>query len=41
MKDRSKILNLMIAKTDRMNNELWLPLWMHSLASAGCYKNNL
>ena len=38
MKDRSKILNLMIAKTDRMNNELWLPLWMHSFDTAGVMK---
>ena len=26
MKERSKILNLMIAKTDRANSERWLPL---------------
>ena len=35
MKERSKILNLMIAKTDRANSERWLPLWMHSYDTAG------
>ena len=35
MKERSKILNLMIAKTDRTNSERWLPLWMHSYDTAG------
>ena len=35
MKERTKILNHMIAKTDRTDNELWLPLWMHSYDTAG------
>ena len=35
VKERTKILNHMIAKTDRTDNELWLPLWMHSYDTAG------
>ena len=34
VKERTKILNHMIAKTDRTDNELWLPLWMHSYDTA-------
>ena len=35
MEERTKILNYMIAKTNRTDNEFWLPLWMHSYDTAG------
>ena len=31
----SKILKLMIAKTDPVDSERWLPLWMHARDTAG------
>ena len=31
----SKILKLMIAKTDPVDSERWIPLWMHAYDTAG------
>ena len=35
MQHMSKILKLMIAKTDPVDSERWLPLWMHARDTAG------